>query len=352
MCRSVAAVRLPGLMFFRRTPCACTACSALGLSLGACACRAGLQSTGGLGGCSLECPQARSRHARQPCCCHAQKLGLCRCLPRPSKASAGAVPGAAQRPATCARPRRAAGQQRVPEEIACVCSTTLGGLLACERVSERMDVGGAHRQHAMPVHHAAVDAATHRGAGARTGAARARRQQRRASAAHAPALAASSALCPAASKHVPVSASSAAAMCLQATHHRRPVHLRASCHACARGSVALTAKMVLLGARFCRPAHRRTGWLVVWQSALAPGPCGQPHPMPWLPRAERGRGERGLAGVVKHHVRARAAAHVREARPLPLALVAAGAPPHQRMPKGCAHPLRTAWLQAFTNKTS
>jgi len=154
------------------------------------------------------------------------------------------------------------------------------------------------------------------------------------------------------SKHVPVSASSAAAMCLQATHHRRPVHLRASCHACARGSVALTAKMVLLGARFCRPAHRRTGWLVVWQSALAPGPCGQPHPMPWLPRAERGRGERGLAGVVKHHVRARAAAHVREARPLPLALVAAGAPPHQRMPKGCAHPLRTAWLQAFTNKTS
>jgi hypothetical protein len=29
MCRCVAAARLPGLMFFRRPPCACTACSAL-----------------------------------------------------------------------------------------------------------------------------------------------------------------------------------------------------------------------------------------------------------------------------------------------------------------------------------
>jgi len=198
MCRSVAAVRLPGLMFFRRTPCACTACSALGLSLGACACRAGLQSTGGLGGCSLECPQARSRHARQPCCCHAQKLGLCRCLSRPFQGQCrrgprGGTPACNLRTASArCRPAARPGGDRMRVQHR-------AGRPAGVRARERAHgCGGAHRQHAMPVHHAAVDAATHRGAGARTGAARARRQQRRASAAHAPALPASSALCPAA----------------------------------------------------------------------------------------------------------------------------------------------------------
>jgi len=112
------------------------------------------------------------------------------------------------------------------------------GAHARERAHAR---GGAHWRHALPVRHAAVDAAAHRGAGARARGARPCRQQRRARVAHALALAASSALSPRRSfMHGPVPASSAAAMCLQASHHHRPAHLRASCHACARGLLALT----------------------------------------------------------------------------------------------------------------
>ncbi len=57
----------PASVFLRRAPCACTECSALGLSMSACACRSGLQSTGGLGGCPPGCLQAAPGCLQSPC---------------------------------------------------------------------------------------------------------------------------------------------------------------------------------------------------------------------------------------------------------------------------------------------
>ncbi len=229
--------------------------------------------------------------------------------------SAGAVPNAAHQPATCALARLAAGHE-LTLTLAYACGAPScrpaarcgghrvrrqhragqpAGAQARERAHAR---GGAHWRHALPVYHAAVVAAAHRRAGARARGARPCRQQRRASVAHALALAASSVQLHAWAGP----ASSTAAMCLQASHHHRPAHLHASCHAYARGSLALIASIMLQGPGLCRPAHHWVGWQVIWQATLAPGPCRPPHPTARLPRAERGRGERAVAGVAEHHV--------------------------------------------------
>jgi len=198
----------------------------------------GLESTSGAGQVRFGVPAG----AQSPCApalllpCTDNRL----CLGGPRAGpGTGAVSGGAHQPATCTPARRAAGQQRVPEEIACVCSTALGGLLARTRVSERMPVvkliGGMRCLYAMLQWTLQrITELVRHGRTARKQTAAPMRV------AHALALAASSALSPRRSyMHGTVPACSAAAMCLQASHHHRPAHLRASCHACARGSLAL-----------------------------------------------------------------------------------------------------------------
>ena len=224
----------PASVFLRRAPCACT-----GALAGSHACCSGLESTGGAGPVRFGVPAG----AQLPCAPALQlpctDARLCLGGPRAGP-STGAVPGAAHQLANCAPARRAAGQQLVPEEIACVCSTALGSLLARTRVSERMPVvkiiGGMRCLYAMLqwTLRRITELARH-GRTARKQAAAPMHV------AHALALAANSALSLRRSfMHGPVPACSAAAMCLQASHHHRPAHLVASRHACARGSLALT----------------------------------------------------------------------------------------------------------------
>jgi hypothetical protein len=158
------------------------------------------------------------------------------------------------------------------------------GAHARERAHAR---GGAHWRHALPVRHAAVDAAAHRGAGAPW----ADRAQAGSSAdARGACACAGSQLCAVA----PPELHAWAGPCKQRSSHVPPSQpsSQASAPPCQLPCVC----------KGVTSAYHWVGWQGIWQSTLAPGPCRQLHPMAQLPRAERGRGERAVAGVAEHYV--------------------------------------------------
>ena len=73
----------PAPVFLCRAPCGCTACAALGFLLSACACRCGLQSTGGLADALRgACRRAVSVHAIPIFAAAIPRSWACQCRPR------------------------------------------------------------------------------------------------------------------------------------------------------------------------------------------------------------------------------------------------------------------------------